>query len=128
MAGDRPVLNECSAPKSVPRQPCQSFLAALKRRKLTAREVLATDVSPHWDLLQNQNTLDGSEIIPPMFRVGDLLHNKSSGEDGRVVSISFEDDTAFYEVSISGDRTSAVQGSRVSHWPECEVEASSVSH
>lgn len=59
-----------------------------------------------------------------MFEVGDLLHNKSSGEDGRVVSIWFEDDTAFYEVSISGDRTSAAQGSRVSHWPECEVEAS----
>jgi hypothetical protein len=59
-----------------------------------------------------------------MFRIGDLLHNKSSNEDGRVVAISFEDDTAFYEVSISGDHTSAMVGSRVSHWPESEVEAS----
>jgi hypothetical protein len=62
-----------------------------------------------------------------MFRVGDLLHNKSSNEDGRVVSISFEDDIAYYEVSISGDRASAVLGSRVSHWPESEVEASTQS-
>jgi hypothetical protein len=58
-----------------------------------------------------------------MFRVGELLHNKSSNEDGRVVAISFEDDMAFYEVTISGDRTSAEVGSRVSHWSERDVEA-----
>jgi hypothetical protein len=59
-----------------------------------------------------------------MFKVGDLLHNKTSNEDGRVVAISFEDDIAFYEVSASGDRTSALLGSRVSHWAESDVEAS----
>jgi hypothetical protein len=67
------------------------------------------------------------ERILIMFRVGDLLHNKSRNEDGRVVAISFEDDMAFYEVYISGDPTSAVLSSRVSHWPESEVEASSQS-
>jgi hypothetical protein len=59
-----------------------------------------------------------------MYIEGDLLHNKSSNEDGRVIGRLNENGALLYKVAVSLDSTSWDMGARESTWPESEVEAS----
>jgi hypothetical protein len=54
------------------------------------------------------------------FKIGDLLHNRQTNEDGRVTELR----SGGYEVAIPMDPTSWMLGSSVAEWPESIVEIS----
>jgi len=58
------------------------------------------------------------------FRVGDLIHNRISNEDGRITEILTESGDMLYVVAVPLDSTTWTLGARESRWPESEVEPS----
>jgi hypothetical protein len=55
------------------------------------------------------------------FRVGDLVRNRQTNEDGKVTACH---DNGSYDVSISKDQTSWMLGSEGGCWEEANLEIS----
>jgi hypothetical protein len=58
------------------------------------------------------------------FRANDLIHNRTTNEDGRVTGHFTENGVFFYVVAVPMDPTSWMLGSREARWPESLVEPS----